>query len=964
MPQVALITAYNGKGQLLVGKRNDNERYTLPGGHIESGEDPSAGALRELYEETGLHAQSLSFLRHFVTKTGVELHCFSAFVTGEPHGKNDPDHEVSKWEFIDVEEGLPPKVFNNLHGPQDDDNLVTQLFDLQKAEEMGQRVWHSDGNEIHIPSEMHPDRPAYDENHLNEVRKTYKMDVRPLKVGTEQLTTTLPLSNHDRHDLYRRIFRAGEHLPAIVVEKTGSGYRVLDGNHKVHAVRSEGGGQMDAVELIPDEMPPEIREAHMAKAEDEVYRLLDHPNVAERTMALKLDSLQPSHLDAAALDADPKVYSAAIDHAKFGPLQGLHLMEATQDKTGAFPAKQKNTFLQRGGRVKPYHLTAYLNSARTAGHDEYVWAVGMLTYRGTPTTDAILRKIYLDSGQVDSALRLQAVAHPNAPADILDHALDLGFMVRTPESSEFAKGAAAHKNVLKSSLARIVHRAADRGDEYEVTIALHALSNNTVGDEVGRYLLTRSIASPTSAAPRLLGALLSGPSGTKELADEAQKHLQPQALQYIVGSPHAGTDVVGAVVASGDPAMLSKAMESPHFGNEHLALLVKHAEETFAKSIDENAKALAQHPVVSTQLGFDETNNPAFKAAKFLAMGQDLTDEDQRQALYHEDGDMERAALLAYGLPCTDDNLAALRAVMDVRDVKKSALDGSVPVANAVTAHPEGKDVGDAIERAVKDNFVFPVALGGKHSVGSMLAYDDETHTTWLLKSGSGGAGGAAGSKQDPSNPNAREAAFYYVAKEWGIEKWFPRAELLLLDGQPFAALALLPLNYKTLDKREHDDHGISRRILHPMLHDGTLHQWAVIDYVLGNPDRHGQNVMVNPKHDVRLIDHGSAFAGYLFDPAHDQNSFVPYYLRAWHLEGSFNQLPADQKLKGLPRVHEEVAVKLTAWIDSIKADKLTEICKRYGINPEPTLTRLGKLQVAVASEPADLAINKLWVTT
>lgn len=966
MAEVALITAYNGQGQLLVGKRLDNERYTLPGGHLEQGEDPAAGALRELYEETGLHAQSLSHLKEYTTKNGVRLHCFSAFVSGEPHGKNDPDHEVDKWEFIDVEEGLPPKVFNHLHGPQDDDNIVTQLFDLKKAEEMGQRVWHSGNNEIHIPSEMHPDRPAYDENHLNSVRSTYKMDVKPIKVGTEQLTTTLPISDHHRLDLYRRMFRSGERMPHVVVEKTASGYRVLDGNHKVHAARAEGGGQVDAVELIPDQMPPEIREAHMAKAEDEVYRLLDHPNPAERTMALKLDTLQPSHLAVAALDADPKVYSAAIDHAKFGALQGLNLMEAKQDKSGAYPLRQKNVFLQRAAKIKPYHLNAYINSARDERHDVYEAAADQLS-RHPGTNDALLRRLYLDSS-INPQLRTQLLGHPNTPADVLDNALDMGLMIHTPESCALAKVAVGHKNMLGSSLARLVHRAADRGEQHVVDIATHALTNHTVGDEVAKYLMTSSISKPASAAPQLLGALLSGPSGTREMADEAQKHLQPQALQHIMGSPHASPELVGRVndfaQSTGNADLANRVMQHPMFGNQHLAQMVKNAEDVLSKSIDAGAKELARHPVISAQLGFEPAQHPAFRAARFLAMGAQITDEDERNALYHEDGDIERAALLAYGLPDTEENLESLRAVMEIRDVRKGEMDGSVPVTKAVTAHPEGKDVGESIERAVKDSFVFPVALGGKHSNGSMLAYDEDTQTTWLLKSGSGGAGGAAGSKQDPSNPNAREAAFYYVAKEWGIEKHFPRAELVLLNDQPFAALTLLPLNYKNLDEREREAPGIARRILHPFLHDGTLHQWAVIDYVLGNPDRHGQNVMVNPKQDVRLIDHGSAFAGDMFDPAHDQNSFVPYYLRAWHLEGSFNQKSSDEKLKGLPRVAPQVAHQLAEWIGSINADKLTEICKRYGINWEPTLTRLGKLQVAASNEPADLAINKLWVTT
>ncbi len=312
--------------------------------------------------------------------------------------------------------------------------------------------------------------------------------------------------------------------------------------------------------------------------------------------------------------------------------------------------------------------------------------------------------------------------------------------------------------------------------------------------------------------------------------------------------------------------------------------------------------------------------------------------------------------------------MAALAAVVELADIQKAEPDAPEPqptAQNVVTAHPEAQDVADGVARAYKDGMVFPVALGGKHSKGSMIAHDPQTKSTVILKSGSGGAGGAAGSKQDPSNPNAREAAFYYVAKDWGIDQWFPRAELLLVDGRPYAALKLLPLDYTTLDYTERKEPGISRRILQPHLYDGDLHKWATLDYVCGNPDRHGQNVMVDPKHDLRLIDHGSAFAGPAFDPAHDKNSFVPYYLRAWALKDQFVQMPAPDKLRALPRVPESCARKLAQWVLSISPERLQAICVRYGIDPTVTLERLRRVQDGVsAGTPPDLMINQLWSTT
>lgn len=1017
--QVALVTCYNGQGQLLVGKRRDNDLYTLPGGHLKPGEDPAACALRELFEETGLHALSLSFLKNYTTQTGVVLHCFSAFVTGQPHGNNDPDEEIGEdgWEFIDVEEGLPPKVFNHLHGPANDDNLVTQLFGLKKAEELAKSdVWHSDDwgqSRLSIPSADHPDRQKYDESYLAALRGQYG-DVKPVKVGTEQLTATKDVADQSRYKLYRKMLRAGDRLPPLVVQKTASGYRVVDGNHKLHAARAEGGSQLDAVEVpmakaeftwkastavtcphglhvfkvdgshvrntpgmdsdfdqggngfryhfIPkdeiwvDAHEPEgevpfiiqhecgevermragmsydkahdaakkiedmerhnFRPGELAKAEDEVHRLLGHPNPHERTIALKLNSATPEHVLSAALDPDPSVYGAAIDNPKFGPAEGLQLMEARVGKDGQYPASQKNVFLARNSRLKPYHYSAYARSARDAGPEQFRGAVDQLTtHPGTP--DGLLRSLYLDSDVVHDS-RMAILGHPSAPADVLDHALRTGLMV--PSAGDLAKKATEHKNMVGGSLDGLVRKAADLGEPHVVSIAEHALRQNTVPDSVYRYLLVQATMKPTSMAPKLLDALMSGPSSTPERVAE-----------------------VGRAV------------------NRQLAEVVRKAEEDLAKSADPRQWVGAQ--VVSDQLGFNPSQHPAFRAAKFLSCSPTVSPEQERLALYREDGDVERAALLAYALPATEDNLQALRAIMEMGDYSKSEIQPA-QAQEVVAAHPEGEDVAEMVRRAFKDSFVFPVALGGKHSKGSLLAYDNETRTTWLLKSGSGGAGGAAGSVQDPSNPNAREAAWYHIAKQWGIDHWFPRAEELVIDGRLFAALTLLATTFSTLDREEKKEPGTSRRVLLQLMHDGVLHQWATMDYVCGNPDRHGQNVMVDPKGNVKLIDHGSAFAGPAFDPAHDQNSFVPYYLRAWALDDNFAQMSTQDKLKILPRVSEAVARRLSKWIADIQPETLEMICSRYGIDPKSTLDRLARLKAEIVTLPADLAVNQLWSTT
>lgn len=953
-PQVvrcALITCYNGQGQLLMGKRNDNERYTLPGGHIEEGESPHDAAVRELYEETGLRSQSLSFLKEYALTNGTELYCFSAYVTGEPHSKNDPDDEVSEWEWIDVEEGLPPKVYDHLHGPQDQQNLIKQLFQLQKAEweELFKRakLWHSDdwGNKrITIPSMEHPDRPNYDKGYGEALTAHYGA-LRPVKVTTDQLVPKNDVHDKSRYNLYRKMYRAGETLPPMVVKRNSSGlYDILDGNHKYHAVKAEGGGHVNAVEQVPDAPKKEPKAPHivLSKAvDDEVYRLLDNPDPVERRMALRLDSVRPEHLFTAAMDPDPSVYQPAIDDPRFGPTEAQSLMEAVVGKNGMYPDDQKRLFLMRHGRVLPFHFTALARAAKMCGPARYATAVSDIAAHPM-APQGMLRSLYLDP-DVGHDARMAILGHLHAAPDVLDHAVRTAIQIPGGASQDLGKRAVEHLEMPYGTLRGLVERAADRGEPHLTELAIHALEYNQglTGPALGeifRDLLPKVQMRSSVAAPQLLAALLRNGKLPPQLADEAT-HILP-------------------------PEILLKSISNPVFGPQHLQQILSKALDALAPADAEPQAKVARHPIVTCQLGFDPLNHPSFRAARFLALDYQPSAAIVRTCLYQEDGDVDRAALAAHNLPITDENLASLHAIKTLSKDEGPILEPTPHAEKIVTAHPEGEDVADMIRRAFKTNFVFPVALGGKHSKGSFIAYDKQTHTTVLLKSGSGGAGGAAGSTQEQANPNAREAAFYYVAKDWKIGKWFPRAEEVIIDERPYAALQLLALDFSTLDAYEKKHPGTARRVLAPYLYQGLIHKWAVIDYVLGNPDRHGQNVMVDPEGAVRLIDHGSAFAGTEFDPAHDGGSFVPYYLRAWALDENFNKLSPEDKIRNLPRVPHSVAQELKTWAANISVENLKYICQKYGIDPSATLARLGKFHIMIATNPVDLVIDQLWVTT
>lgn len=373
-----------------------------------------------------------------------------------------------------------------------------------------------------------------------------------------------------------------------------------------------------------------------------------------------------------------------------------------------------------------------------------------------------------------------------------------------------------------------------------------------------------------------------------------------------------------------------------------------------------------------------DTDDLAFEAVRFMTAGNPVSHDVARRALWDEDGDAVRAALVAYGEEPNEGNVRAVKSWIQIAnrapqaEVKKEAE----PVEVIAKAPEDGDFAAEAVRRAFRARKVFHAELGGKHSKGSLLATDPQSKKTFLLKPGSGGQSIAAGATDSASTQSQREAAFWAVASLWGLGQYVPRADLLLVGGQEMACIELLPRPFELLEDLDEDHPGLARRLLRPYLSEGTLHYWGALDYVLGNPDRHGRNMMANPSgldlkpgadqvRDgagvVRLIDQGSAFAGKHFDPAHDRYSFVPFYLRAW-APPTFNKLTVAEKLRYMPRLSRPEEAALKVWINSLDEDRTSKVITRYGVDPHPALDRLRRLKELVALAPADLAVNMMWV--
>lgn len=126
MKRIASVAVMAGD-RLLIGKRSDDQRWNLPGGHVDEGESAAEGAARELHEETGIAVhpdQLLSIGQNKVTTfTGKQIEVNSYLLlldnTVDTKREGTDPGEAHDWSWTDVGHGLPPDIAGNWHNKTD-----------------------------------------------------------------------------------------------------------------------------------------------------------------------------------------------------------------------------------------------------------------------------------------------------------------------------------------------------------------------------------------------------------------------------------------------------------------------------------------------------------------------------------------------------------------------------------------------------------------------------------------------------------------------------------------------------------------------------------------------------------------------------------------------------------------------------------------------------------------------------
>lgn len=974
--KVASIAVFNSMGHLLFGRRRDNKRFTLPGGHFEPGERPYAAAVRELKEETGLECL-LDSLGSEVIKDGkLEIHAFVGMCDSEEASSHlDPDDECDEWKWVDVADGLPEEIAGNLHAPR---NVTLQLLDLQDPLEKGLKealkgpaltaaVGLAAG--LGLGSQMPKERPQP------------TPQVRQIEAPPQQQ----PVAEAPQQQGPKQWKMSGLHPDLQRIA-----YLETRGRHdEPHAAHSKGDWHTahGAVGFKPVSGYDQYRRSQGLQAA--------HPGLNETTFAQKFKEDPDFYNEVASdhwlwLKAKLKTPERTAYAWRFGRKAALDATDAEIAKSGyvkAFgqvPTKvaKSEADVYRALRHPDAKEQQLAQSMVGIGPDHISWAIHNKDSVGRPTIANLdlPRLLPVIDGRTWGDLIanapesqvLELLATPEAHQSLVSHLDDqlkeiISEKLTGPIDSARRFGQYLLPVLPAESVAAVFQHLADTSpvDKPEAENPLLSLlrvagpAQKAHLSEAVKNRLWESFILPNRWWHAIPDDFALTDSAHSAILKDFDSHREPAVLLELARLKHLTTDTVKEItsrlgrLSPGPRAEVCRRLVS----NGHLSPDEGDAGVLLATSPMAKSEAI--------QDGVRRLSPEIYRlyraACAVFAVTPEADDAEVlklRSAMLLNDGDVYSAVLFAVGVDDTEENRAAVRAASGMMPLVKSEgppvpLDSSVEPLSSTAF-----DVADDIARHIEDSR--PAHLDGKHSKGSFFV--DTPSGTWFLKPGAGRQSPIMGMTDDPIPASAREAAFWAVSVDWGLSSDLTRAEWVKINDQPYAAIRFLPAaTYSSLVDEMDDNHAKTYAALEAYRQKGRLWQWGVMDYVLGNGDRHEHNLMISKDGEIKLIDHGSAFAGRHFDPAVDVDSFTPYYLRFSAPDDvNFTTLRPRDKLMYMPDLPTSVQGRLRSWLMSLNPEQLKHTLGRFGINPLPVLARLERVKNA----GSDLAgyLNRLWV--
>ena len=142
--RVASIVVCSGDKMLML-QRQDNDKWTFPGGHLNNDESFIDGAVRELFEEAGIRANPDEMILMGDKKTfeGKTIHVYLYKVSNEvtATASNDPDKEAKQFKWLP--HILPEEIKENLFIPVGENASLSMFMKYllsQKAQELKDKL--------------------------------------------------------------------------------------------------------------------------------------------------------------------------------------------------------------------------------------------------------------------------------------------------------------------------------------------------------------------------------------------------------------------------------------------------------------------------------------------------------------------------------------------------------------------------------------------------------------------------------------------------------------------------------------------------------------------------------------------------------------------------------------------------------------------------------------------------------
>lgn len=537
MRRVALVGAFNKDGHLLLGIRNDNGRWTLPGGHLEEGEDPREGAVRELFEETTLEpGGELSLVEH-KKLDHIELWFYRTNgVSGKPSSENDPDNECSTWHWIDVSEGVPKDIANNIQGGKNlDDNLLLSAFGLKKSEYtwaehrftklskaslFAQTAYrHKTTGQIFPSGPIHDYGTAFEGN----------QDPELYQLATEG-------ANLDEYGLVKDpVVEPG------FLDHAGEFHTRKEASVLAFGSQRTTGGDSDV-----------FRESgHMKKREehDEVDRMLVHADPAERRMALKLGTVREPHLIRALHDDDPELQRAAFEHPAFGH--------------GALTALMRHPSREHLQLLGLDHDKADTTHVHTLyDHNKNNKKLVDAITRRSDLDGPFINKMY-EEGNGSRAL----IANLHTPPETIKNIIEKHFLPGHDQKSGhryLVMEALKHPHALPE----LVDKAIKEGDE---GIKLAAAASPHLSSAAADDILKRGQLPANHGEAFLRYALAASPHASEAQLTQALEDTHPRVRTAVfnTASPNLNEKHVERAIEKGDPHLIMHALRSKAAKPEH-----------------------------------------------------------------------------------------------------------------------------------------------------------------------------------------------------------------------------------------------------------------------------------------------------------------------------------------------------------------------------------------------------------